>query len=153
MAKSFKEDYGSITLRLRCREALNQPDPWTWQELNNSFRNAYSKTKIEKFIEEINLMDEFLEVTLNPKDYPLVESKDKGNGVQIFTDLLDLLKWEKKQGRSDTEIEKIKQCGFSLIHNAKSTYKDSRKFRDALKMQHRELITWRIIQFIPILHK
>ena len=34
MAKTFKQDYGSITLRLRCREALTGNNPWTFEELN-----------------------------------------------------------------------------------------------------------------------
>ena len=136
MAKTFKQDYGSITLRLRCREALTGKNPWTFEELNNSFRNNYTKKQIETFIAEINLMDEFLRSTLHPNDYTLVEGKDKGSGVEIFSALLKHLEWEKRTlNTSDVDIEKIKACGFALIHNDKSTYKDAREFAETLKNQ------------------
>ena len=100
MSKSFKEDYGSITLRLRCRQAIKE-DKWSYGELNNSFRDHYTKKVIEGFIKEIDLIDEYLDRTGHPSDYPLIESKGEGKGVEIFTSLNKHLDWEEKNKSED----------------------------------------------------
>ena len=77
MTKEFREEYGSITLRGRCREALDPIEKggegWTMQELRNSFRNKYTKGQIEKFIREHidnnNLMKELRKRF--PKKFPI----------------------------------------------------------------------------------
>ncbi len=140
MSKSFKEEYGSITLRLRCREAINDEN-WSYEELNNSFANSYNKKKIDTFIEEINLIDYFLERIGNKDDYPLVESKGAGKGVEIFTAVNNHLKWEKNKNRTtDDEIEKIRTIFFSIIHQPMTTYEDTRDLVKQFKNpQTREL--------------
>lgn len=126
MRKSFKEDYGSITLRLRCRQAIKD-EKWDYRELSNSFADYYSKKKIDDFIDEIDLIDEYLIRTDHKDDYPLIESKGKGKGVEIFTALNRHINWEKnKAGRSDEEIDKIKTIFFAIIHHPKTTFEDTR---------------------------
>ena len=139
MSKSFKEDYGSITLRLRCRQAIKE-DKWSYGELNNSFRDHYTKKVIEGFIKEIDLIDEYLDRTGHPSDYPLIESKGEGKGVEIFTSLNKHLDWEEKNKSEDYEIEKIKTIFFSIISNPKTTYADTRSLAKQLQnIQTREL--------------
>ena len=126
MAKTFREEYGSITLRLRCREAI-EDEGWTPQELNNSFSNSYSKSKIDTFIEEIKLIDQYLERIGNKDDYPLVESKGEGKGVEIFTAINNHLEWEEQKRKTpEEEIEKIKTIFFAIIHQPGTTYEDTR---------------------------
>ena len=143
MQKEFKADYGSVNLRLRCRQALAAPedggDEWTMQKLLNSFNGKYKKSQVEKFIQEIGLVDEFLEFTGNPSDYARIQTIGKGRGMEIFSALNDQITWERdnpqtEHGESlDKLIEDVKYIGFILIHNPKSTYKDLRDFRDILR--------------------
>ena len=135
MAKEFREEYGSVNLRLRCRQAITPPENWSMNELINSFHYKYKKAQIEKFIEEIVLIDEFLEFTKSSSDYPNLETKGKGRGVEIFSALNDQLKWEISEGTDDADIEKIKYVGFSIIHNKDTTYKFVRNFRNILRKQ------------------
>ncbi len=138
MAKEFREEYGSVNLRLRCRQATNPPENWTMAELRNSFHYKYSKADIKKFIEEIDLIDEFLEFAKAPSDYPLIEQKAKGRGVEIFTALNDQIKWETEhytKEEDEANRENIKYIGFSIIHNKNTTYKDVRNFRNILRKE------------------
>jgi len=135
MAKEFRQEYGSVNLRLRCRQATSPPENWPMSELRNSFHYKYTEPQIKKFIEEINLVDEFLEFAKIPSDYPYIETKAKGRGVEIFTALNEQLKWEKDNGTEDANIENIKYLGFSLIHNKNTTYKNVRNFRNILRKE------------------
>ena len=136
MGKEFRQDYGSINLRLRCRQAIETHgrEKWTMVELQNSFQSKYTKADIEKFIEEIDLIDEYLEAVKNPSNYPLLEKGNKGSGVEIFTALNDQLKWEKETNNTtESVIETIKYMGFAIIHNPQTTYRSIRNFRNILR--------------------
>tara|TARA_B100001750_G_scaffold244048_1_gene260540 strand:- start:2141 stop:3499 length:1359 start_codon:yes stop_codon:yes gene_type:complete len=145
MQKEFKADYGSVNLRLRCRQALADPidggDGWSMAELMNSFNNRYKKTEILKYIDEIELVDQFLVYIQNPSDYTQIQSIGAGRGMEIFVALNDQLKWERNNPQNspgeslDGLIENVKYIGFGLIHHPKSTYKNIRNFRDILRKE------------------
>lgn len=136
MSKSYRENYGPITFRLRCRQAINE-DKWDYKELTYSFANGHTEKKIKQFISEIDLIDEYLQRINNKNDYSLVESKDDNKGVEIFSALHHHLVWEQtKNGSDDTETDKIKTIFFSLIMHPETTYEDARALSKVLKDQH-----------------
>lgn len=134
MTKTFKEDYGSITFRLRCKDAIKNEE-WSYDELINSFRKKFGRKEIDEFIEDIYLIEEYLKRINHPNDYPLIKSKSKGNGVEIFAPLRKTIKLERKNNTKEDKIEKIKTIFFSIIFYRKSIFQHTRDLAKLLKNQ------------------
>ena len=122
LAHTFKEEYDRITLLLDCRK-MHKDDGWTLKELENSFNGRYKVKTIERFIKQIDLIDEYLMRIGHVGDYPILGEK----GAEFFGSVQAHLDKEKKSmGTSDTELNKI-TTEFFAVHGGKdSTYMDAR---------------------------
>ncbi|HZS74075.1 MAG TPA: hypothetical protein VFA69_06180 [Candidatus Nitrosotalea sp.] len=133
LKNDYKVDYGPVNDRLRIR-TMKEDLGFTTQEIIRSVEGRFDEADIDRMIEEMKLIDEYLESIGRPKDYASLG--DEFNGVESFKGLLDSLKvptgtTSKAQEKVDKEIRK--RIGFQLIHHPKTTYRDLRKFRDVLK--------------------
>ena len=131
LAPTFKEEYDRITLLLDCRKMLRDEE-WTLRELENSFNGRYTVKDIEKFIKQIDLIDEYLERINQVGNYPILGEK----GAEFFGSVQSHLeKEEKKMGTSTPELSKI-TTEFFALHGAKgSTYMDARNLSKVLSDQ------------------
>lgn len=141
--KSLKEKYGPIPERLDMRDLLNSPD-WVKDSKNptqvekdeilSAYGDQFAWKEIEQRIEEINLIDQYLESINKKGDYEYLQNKAKGRGVEIFTALSDALKIEKENSNDNrAHLEKIKYMGYQIMNHPEAIYDNLRDFRDALK--------------------
>lgn len=122
LAYNFQEDYDRITLFLGCRER-HDAENWSYEELENSFGGRYTKKKIKEFIEQINLIDEYLERIGCSGDYPSLGD----TGVEFFASTQTHLNYEKnKLGTGDVDLAKIATEFFVTVKHPDSTYRDAR---------------------------
>ena len=107
-------------------------DDWDINEIVASYGNRYDEGELDQFVQEINLIDNYLERIKRPKHYVFIETsgseKGRGTGVESFTSLNQILQKLKKKGVSAIEIEKTKLVGFQIIHNPDSTFQDMRHY-------------------------
>ena len=128
LAYDFKEDYDRVTLLILCRERIEEG--WTYNELENSFKGRYKRKKIEGFIKQINIIDDYLERIGRRKDYPALGAK----GAEMFDTVQAHLNYEKeKRGTTDLEIDKITTEFFSAIGHPDSISTDARNLSNVLK--------------------
>lgn len=132
LAYDFKEEYDRITLFLSCRQ-MHDEEGWSYEELENSFNSRYAKKEIMGFIEQINLIDEYLERLGRSRDYAsLGENGDKG--AEFFTSTQAHINYEKsKLGTGDVDLEKITTEFFAAAAHERSTYQDARHLARILK--------------------
>ena len=129
LAYDFKEDYDRITLFLGCRERYNE-EGWSYEELESSFNGRYTKKKIKEFIEQINLIDEYLERIGHPGDYSSVGDQ----GAEFFASTQAHLNYEKnKLGTGDVDLDKITTEFFATATHPNSTYYDARHLDKILR--------------------
>lgn len=127
LAHDFKEDYDRTTLFLLCREM--REEGWSYKELKNAFKGRYSEKQIKEYINNIDIIDDYLERIGRPKNYPTLGKK----GMEFFGNIRPHIDYEKKSGTKDVEIEKIISEFFSLAVNKNSTYIDARNLSNVLK--------------------
>ncbi len=130
LAKDYKVDYGPINDRLRLREMRRNKD-FEMEEIIYSVNGRYKAAEIEKMVEEMDLIDNYLDQIGRPKDYASIAGK-----TESFSNLLNALNIPVGQtttAKAAVEREKIKLLGFQLISHPESTYVHMRKFRDVLK--------------------
>ena len=122
LAPTFKEEYDRITLLLGCRK-MHRDEGWTLKELENSFNKRYKTQKIEEFIRQVDLIDEYLERIGHVGNYPILGKK----GAEFFASAQPHLEYEKKKhGSSPIELDMI-TTEFFAAHGANgSTYLDAR---------------------------
>jgi len=129
IAHDFKEDYDRIALLLDCRTRIVD-EGWTEAELANSFRNRYDEKAIKQFIQQANLIDEYLKRVGRPNDYPSLGDK----GVEFFATLQSHAEYERKKfGTDEFELGKIKTEFFAAAANPDTTYVDARNLSRILK--------------------
>jgi len=131
MQKDWKQSYGPIQTRLDVRQSLKDPS-WDLLEIIASYGGRYDEDDLKKMREEIDLIDEYLVRIKRPKDYALIQSADKGGGVETFTAIHDILKAEEKKNTKPIDQEKIKLACFRIKHHPDSTYEHLRDFRRVL---------------------
>lgn len=129
----YKVDYGPVNDRLRIR-AMKEELGFDIPEIVRSVEGTFDEADVERMIEEMKLIDEYLEAVGRSKDYASL--RDEISGVESFRGLLDALKvptgtMNIAQGKVEKEIRK--RIGFQLIAHPKSTYRDLRNLRDVLK--------------------
>ena len=128
IAHTFKEDYDPITLFLDCRK-MHKEEGWTLKELENSFNGRYKVKKIEGFIKQIDLIDEYLMRIGHVDDYPILGEK----GAEFFGSVQPHLeKEEKKIGTSGAELGKITTEFFAAHGDKDSTYVEARHLGEIL---------------------
>lgn len=129
IARDFKEDYDRITLLLGCRERHDKEN-WSYEELENSFDGRYKKKQIKEFIEQINLIDAYLQRIGYPGDYSSVGDRR----AEFFASTQTHLNYEKnKLGTGDVELDKITTEFFATAAHEDSTYQDARRLDEILK--------------------
>ena len=122
LAPTFKEEYDSITLLLDCRK-MYRDEGWTLKELENSFNRRYKVKKIEGFIKQIDLIDEYLTRIGHTGNYPFLGEK----GAEFFTNVQAHLENEKKKfGTSEANRDKMTTMFFAARGGKDSTYMDAR---------------------------
>lgn len=121
LARTFKEEYDRTTLLLSCRKMRDEG--WSLKELETSFNGRYTVKNIERFIKQVDLIDEYLLRINQVGNYPILGEK----GAEFFGSVqAHLEKEEKKLGTSMTELNKI-TTEFFAAHKAKgATYMDAR---------------------------
>lgn len=131
MSKELKQKYGPIQTRLDVRMSMNDKD-WEINEILDSYGNKYDKVELIKFVQEIDLIDDYLERINRPKEYVFIETSGndgtKGPGVESFITLNQTLQKQKKRNETKIEIEKVKMSGFQIIHHPDSTYHNVRNY-------------------------
>ena len=131
MYKEWKQKYGPIQTRLDVRMSVNDDD-WETNEIIDSYGNRYDKVELIKFVQEIDLIDNYLARINRPKEYVFIETSGneggKGQGVESFITLNQILQKQKKRNELTIEIEKIKLSGLQIIHHPDSTYNNVRSY-------------------------
>ena len=131
MYKEWKQKYGPIQTRLDVRMTMNDND-WDITETMDSYGNRYDEGDLVQFVQEIDLIDDYLERINRPKEYVFIETSGveggRGSGVESFVTLNQLLQKLKKRKEPAIEIEKTKLVGFQIIHNPDSTYNNVRNY-------------------------
>jgi len=133
LKNDYKVDYGPVNDRIRVR-TMKEDLGFTTQEIIRSVEERFDEADIERMIQEMKLIDDYLDAIGRPKDYASLG--DEFNGVESFKGLLDALKvpiGTTNRAQEKVEQEIRKRIGFQLIHHPKTTYRDLRKFRDVLK--------------------
>lgn len=131
IARTFKEEYDRLTLLLDCRKR-HRDEGWTVEELEDSFKGRYKAKKIEAFIKQIDLIDEYLLRIDQVGNYPILDRK----GAEFFESVLTHLEKEKnKIGTSPVDISKITTEFFVLHKGRDTTYMDARQLGEILSNQ------------------
>ena len=135
MYKEWKQKYGPIQTCLDVRSSMNDAN-WDIKETMASYGNRYEEVDLNRFVQEIDLIDDYLERIKRPKDYVFIEttgSEGRGSGIERFVTLNQTLQKLKKR-ESAIEVEKVKLVGFQIIHNPDSTHVNVRNY--AAVMSH-----------------
>ena len=131
MYKEWKQKYSPIHTRLDVRTSMNDND-WEINETMDSYGNRYDEGELVQLVQEIDLIDDYLERINRPKDYVFIETRGieggRGTGVESFATLNQTLQKLKKRKEPTIEIEKVKLVGFQIIHNPESTYNNVRNY-------------------------
>ena len=131
MYKEWKQKYGRIQTCLDVRSSMNDND-WEIKEIMASYGNRYDEGELKQFVQEIDLIDDYLERIKRPKDYVFIETTGseggKGSGIERFASLNQTLQKLKNKKEKPLEIEKIKLSGFQIIHHPDSTYVNVRNY-------------------------
>ena len=131
MHKELKQKYGPIQTRLDVRMTMNDND-WDINEIIDSYGHRYDKVELDLFVQEIDLIDDYLKRINRPKDYVFIETsgneRGKGSGVESFITLNQILQKQKKKKESTIDIEKTKLSGLQIIHHPDSTYNNVRNY-------------------------
>lgn len=97
--KTFKEEYGTIALRLQVRKWRREGE--TWEQIAKNFGNRWKTPELKKMLEEINFVDKYLRsAAQRPSDYWYISQKGAGgnkSGIEIFK--VPFAHW--KQSRED----------------------------------------------------
>ena len=131
LAKDFREKYGPVNERIRLRY-LKEKRKFSMKQIINSVRQNWNEKEINKMIEEINLIDEFLKAAKKPNQYDEILKK----GVESFTGLIQAINQPagiKNSTRAKIEKQKRKLIGFGLINHPKTTYHHLRDYGKVLK--------------------
>ena len=84
--KTFKEEYGTIELRLQIRKWYREGE--TWAQIAKNFGNRWDIPELKKNLEEISWVDKYLRVAANkPSDYTYISQKGSGgnkSGIEVF---------------------------------------------------------------------
>lgn len=128
LTRSYKVEYGPVNDRLRLREQFRELN-FSLAEIKYSINNRWDDADIMRMIEEMDLIDQYLESIGHPKDYPLIEKI----GVESFTALWQGLRGPVGQvpkAKEVTEKMRRKVIGFQIIAHPDTTYGDLRQLRD-----------------------
>ena len=96
--KTFKEDYGTIELRLQIRKYLK--DGESWEQIAKNFGNKWTVKELKTNLEEINFVDKYLRTVGKKSDYDYVSTKGEGHnksGIEIFK--VPFAQWRKSRER------------------------------------------------------
>ncbi len=131
LSKSYKVEYGPVNDRLRLRE-MKEELGFSMPEILHSVNYRWTEDDIELMIQEMNLIDSYLDAIGRSKDYEIIHRK----GVESFRALLQGL--NASLGRvptpkQKTELHRRKLIGFQLINHPETTYADIRELRDVYK--------------------
>ena len=131
MYKEWKQPYGIIQTHLDIRSSMNDKN-WEIPEIIASYGYRYKKEDLVKHVQEIDLIDDYLERIKRPKDYVFIKTtKSKeggGTGVESFVTLNQTLQRLRKGKKKTIEIEKAKLSGFQIIHHPDSTHDNVRDY-------------------------
>lgn len=128
VAPTYQEDYDRITLLLDCRK-MHREEGWTLKELENSFNRRYKEKAIEKFIKQIDLIDDYLERIGHKDNYLSLGEK----GAEFFANVQGHLEKEGKNiGTREPELSKITTEFFAVHVHPDSTYMDARNLGNIL---------------------
>ena len=102
------------------------------KQIINSVRGNWNEKDINRMVEEINLIDEFLKAAKKPSQYDEILKK----GVESFTGLIQAINQPagiKNSTRAKIEKQKRKLIGFGLINHPKTTYHHLRDYASVLR--------------------
>ena len=83
--KTFREEYGTIELRLQIRKWRREGE--TWEQIAKNFGDRWSVAVLKTNLEEINFVDAYLTRVGRPSDYDYISKKGSGgqkSGIEIF---------------------------------------------------------------------
>ncbi len=85
--KTHKQEYGTIEIRLRIKQARKRDD-WPWEKIQSEFGGKWTVSQLKNMMQEINLVDKYLNRIGKPKDYAYIYNKGGGlnrkGGIEIF---------------------------------------------------------------------
>jgi len=132
--KLYKQEYGTIEIRCRVRQAQDR-DKWQIEKIKHSFGDRYDNSQLKKFVDEINVMDEYLVRINREKDYTYIYTKgdNRKGGAEIFVTATSAIRSEEKKLKNNQkELTKIKTLYFQQLHQPKVTHDSIRTFRDIM---------------------
>jgi len=106
-------------------------EEFTIPEIIFSVNDRYNESEIKKYVDEMDLIDDYLNQIGRPKDYKSISDK-----TESFSNLLTSISASAGKittAKANIENEKIKVLGYQIISHPDSTYVHIRKFRDILK--------------------
>ena len=130
MYHQFQVAYGEINIALEFRYLHNDLS-WTYERISEITGNQYTETKIEKMIEIIDMIDEYLKL-LPPEGTHRKQYATLDKGWESFDNIYRMLKWSEKNSSKDTLLFR-KYFGFEIIASEETTYADVRKFYSVLR--------------------
>ena len=132
--KLYKQDYGTIEIRCRVRQAQDR-DKWPMDKIAHSFGDRFKESELKIFVEEINVIDEYLRRVNREKDYEYIYTKGgkKKGGAEIFITATSAIRREEKILKNNqTELNKIKTLYFQQVHQPNVSHDTVRIFRDIM---------------------
>ena len=144
--KTFKEEYGTIELRLQIRKYHREGE--SWEQIAKNFGNKWKTNDLKTNLEEINFVDKYLRAVDKPSDYDYISSKGSGNnksGIEVFK--IPFIHWRKSReeliGKHDEDgklipggeasspdvnrFKKIEYMWFQQLHNPKASHDTTRE--------------------------
>lgn len=130
MSHPFRVGYGNINTALEFRN-LHRTLGWPLEKIERVTSGQYKKSRIERMITVIDLIDEYLKelppAGKHEKEYTLVEK-----GWESFDNLYSYLNWSTKYSEPQRTLFR-KRFGFQIISKKETTYNDIRQFGRILK--------------------
>ena len=132
--KTFREEYGTIELRLQIRKWRRENE--TWEQIAKNFGNRWSVAVLKTNLEEINFVDKYLTRVQKPSDYDYISKKGAGSnksGIEIFK--VPFSHW--KKDRTDL-VGKHDENG-QLIKDGEAANPDNNLFKKKETMWFQQL--------------
>jgi len=144
--KTFKEEYGTIELRLQIRKYHREGE--SWEQITKNFGNKWKIRELQTNLEEINFVDKYLRTVGKPSDYDYISTKGSGSsksGIEVFK--IPFVHWRKSReeliGKHNeegelvpggeasnpdvTRFKKIETMWFQQLHNPKASHDTTRE--------------------------
>ncbi len=144
--KTFKEEYGTIELRLQIRKYHREGE--TWEQIAKNFGNKWKIKELKTNLEEINFVNKYLRAVNKSSDYDYISTKGSGSnrsGIEVFK--IPFFHWRKSRddliGKHDEDgkvipgeeasnpdvgyFKKNELMWFQQLHAAKASHDTTRE--------------------------